>query len=370
MSIPLYTKHRPRKFSDIAQPQAVPIWQAQIKTDTSVQSYLFAGLSGVGKTTSARVYAMALLCEDLDKENAEPCGVCRSCVAIIEDRNRDVDEVNCATNGGVDEVRAMIAEKINFAPSGKFKIFILDEFHQMSKSASSALLKIIEEPPAYVKFFLCTSEIQKVDIAIRGRCEFYNLTKVSDKDARIILQKVVKKESISVENDEALELIIQTANGNIRQSLTILGQVASLGVTEQNVRLILGRAPKKIALDLLSSIGSCNRTNAFRVIDTANSEGRNLPTVIEDAVRFLMDMIAYKLIKKPIDADVLETFALFQEYKIITLTSTALLNITKEIRQNVPTDLVIQIGLLNIIDEVAKVKAKDEAKKIEIQKRE
>lgn len=362
----LYNQYRPLTFEDITQPFVTKVLKAQIKTDTHPSSYLFYGPPGTGKTTTARVMAMALLCENL--QGVEPCGKCSTCVQVKEDRCRDVMEINCAVNGKVDEARELISERLRIPPTnGKWRIIILDECHMLTTQAQNALLKPIEEPPAYIKFFLCTTDKDKVVGAIQSRCEQHEMSLVNDKDMMSILKKVSKSEDVSSE-DSALKLICESAEGSVRKALVILSQLINIGVTEDNVRSLLKRAPRQLSIDLLEAIACLNRGKIFQLIETATLEGRDLAALLNEAAKALMIVTKYKVLKTPEeDRDEALSFITYggtsngvtvpgySPSQIVDVVNN-LLEISSKLRQNVPADILVQVNLLKVVDRFAKLR--------------
>ena len=351
----LFSKYRPRRFEDAYQRHVTKVLKAEVIKGEVPPVFMIQGPSGTGKTSLARIMVMALLCQNRPPDDPEPCGECQSCQLVINDTHRDYIEINCATNGGVDHVREQIAEKLRIAPSiGRFRFFLLDECHLLSNSAQSALLKIIEEPPPYVRFFLCSTDPHKIIHTIHSRCEGHVLHKLSNMDMLDLLTKVVQAEEMVAE-EAALDLIVQEAAGGARKALAILGQVRLIGVTEENIRETLGRGPRGLSLDLLRVIRDCNRGEMLRLIDAAQKEGRALGVILDEAARSLMMIARYNLLKinederDPLLADLTGGFTRVQ----LTTVVSDLTKITRDIRQNVAAELVVQVGLLELIDRLA-----------------
>jgi DNA polymerase-3 subunit gamma/tau len=363
----LYNLYRPLRFEHITQPFVTKVLQAQIKTDTHPSSYLFYGPPGTGKTTTARVMAMALMCENLT--NSEPCGICQNCEMIKNDRCRDVIEINCAVNGKVEEVRELISERLRIPPtSGKWRIIILDECHMLTTQSQNALLKPIEEPPPYVKFFLCTTDKDKVVPAIQSRCEHHEMSLVNDRDMINIMTKILKSESVKFESP-ALQIICEACEGSVRKALVLLSQLINIGVTEDNVSQLLKRAPKQLAIELLKQIMFINRAEVFQLIEAANLEGRDLGALLNECAKCLMQITKYKVLKiqkedQDPNLEILisggknhkgEEVAGFSPSQIVDVVNN-LLDISSKLRQNVPADILVQVNMLKVIDRFSKLK--------------
>lgn len=351
----LYNKYRPKTFEDVLGQNVIKILQAQVANNTHLPTYIFSGPSGTGKTTIARIMAMALLCQKRKDGEYDPCGTCLSCRQIINDTNRDVDEINCATEGKVGDIRDIIAEKMIITPSvGDYRIFILDECHMLTKNAQNALLKIMEEPPKYVKFFLCTTSMDNVIDTIKNRCQSYKLNRISESLLITLLQKIVKEECI--ENDiNGITLIAQAANGSPRGAISLLSSIASVGVTEDNARIALSRAPRKISINLLKAILELDRADAYQVIMAAYAEGRDLPAILEECARILVnDVTEAKLLGKEIVDPEIKILAANATGTAVVEIATKMLEINTKIRQNVPAELIVPVGILNVIGKLAK----------------
>jgi DNA polymerase-3 subunit gamma/tau len=223
--IPLATKYRPQKFSQVVgQDITVRIITRGMQKNRLGSALLFAGTRGVGKTTIARILAKALRCTHSDPE---PCGKCESCLGFLRDNQIDVIEIDAASNTGVEDVREII-ESCRYRPTtGQYKIFIIDEVHMLSKSAFNALLKTLEEPPEHVKFLMATTETHKIPETILSRVLRFDLKRVDQDLIAQYLSTICNQEDISA-NADALSLIARAADGSIRDSLSILDQAINL----------------------------------------------------------------------------------------------------------------------------------------------
>jgi DNA polymerase-3 subunit gamma/tau len=242
----LARKYRPQSFAElIGQDAMVQTLGNAIKRDRLAHAFLLTGVRGVGKTSTARLIAKALNCIGPDGEGGptiEPCGVCEPCRAIAEGRHIDVVEMDAASHTGVDDVREIIEAVRYAAVSARYKVYIVDEVHMLSKNAFNALLKTLEEPPAHVKFLFATTEVNKVPVTVLSRCQRFDLRRIPAEALAAHFGKVAETEGVRVE-PEALALIARAAEGSARDGLSILDQAIAHGpegVTAEQVRTMLG----------------------------------------------------------------------------------------------------------------------------------
>jgi DNA polymerase III subunit gamma/tau len=288
---------------------------------------------------------------------------------IKKDNCRDVIEINCAVNGKVEEVRELISERLRIPPTyGKWRIIILDECHMLTTQSQNALLKPIEEPPPYVKFFLCTTDKDKVVPAIQSRCEHHEMSLVNDKDMIDIMVNVLDSEKVQFQR-EALQTICEACDGSVRKALVLLSQLTHIGVNENNVNELLKRAPKQLAVDILSGIMISNRAKVFQLIETAHLEGRDLYSLLIECARILTRITKYKILKTPkeeqdktyqilINGTVDDQGNQYNGYNPNQLVDVVnnLLEIASKTKLNIPADLHVQINMLKVIDRFAKLR--------------
>src|SRR3954468_24373906 len=242
----LARKYRPQTFGQlIGQDAMVTTLANAIRRDRLAHAFLLTGVRGVGKTSTARLIAKALNCIGPDGQGGptiDPCGVCEPCRAIAEGRHIDVVEMDAASHTGVDDVREIIEAVRYAAVSARYKVYIVDEVHMLSKNAFNALLKTLEEPPAHVKFLFATTEINKVPVTVLSRCQRFDLRRIPAEKLAAHFGEVAAKEGVEVE-PEALALIARAAEGSARDGLSILDQAIAHGpggVTAEEVRTMLG----------------------------------------------------------------------------------------------------------------------------------
>lgn len=287
----LARKYRPTDFSNlIGQDAMVRTLKNAFESGRLAHAFILTGVRGVGKTTSARIIARALNCVGQDgngEATIEPCGECEFCQAIAEDRLVDVLEMDAASRTGVDDVRELI-EGVRYKPvSARYKVYIIDEVHMLSRNAFNALLKTLEEPPAHVKFIFATTEIRKVPVTVLSRCQRFDLRRVDIETLSANFSEIAEKEGVKV-TDAAISLIARAADGSVRDGQSLLDQVvataakdnAELG--EDVVRDMLGLADRERSFDLFELVMKGNVSGALDMLDADYANGADSVLVLQD----------------------------------------------------------------------------------------
>ena len=298
----LARKYRPSTFDDlIGQEALVKTLANAIESGRIAQAYMLTGIRGIGKTTSARIIAKALNCTGKDGKGGmtpNPCGECENCRAIAEDRHVDVQEIDAASNTQVDNIREIIQSARYNPVSARYKVYIIDEVHMLSKGASNALLKLLEEPPERVKFIFATTEIRKVPVTILSRCQRFDLRRVEADVIADYFKKIVKKEKVEAA-DEAIDIIAKCADGSVRDGLSLLDQaIAHSGgkVSADIVRSMLGLADKTALFDLFERLMQGKASEVLRIVSDMKANGADALMILQD----LADLV-YLLTKLKIE---------------------------------------------------------------------
>jgi DNA polymerase-3 subunit gamma/tau len=295
----LYRKYRPKTFADVAGQTHIRVTlERQLEMDKVGHAYLFCGPRGVAKTTLARILAKAVNCISRPKGASEPCNTCTSCMDIMNSRSLDVLEIDAASHTGVDNVRQNIIDNTRFVPShSKHKVFIIDEVHMLSVAAFNALLKILEEPPSYVIFVLVTTEVHKIPDTIISRCQRFDFLKIHHNDAFTSLSHIISAEGREAEN-AVLERITRASDGCLRDALSLLDQVLSLGdkkISLSQVELILPASNNGLLIELTEHLVRRNTDAAIRFIGTLLNEGVELVHFTADSIEFFRKLLVAKV---------------------------------------------------------------------------
>ncbi len=292
----LYRKFRPREFEDVkGQDHIVTTLKNQIRTDRIGHAYLFTGTRGTGKTTVAKIFARAVNCEH--PVDGSPCGECESCRRIAEGTSMNVIEIDAASNNGVSNIRDII-EEVAYAPTeGKYKVYIIDEVHMLSIGAFNALLKTLEEPPAYVIFILATTEVHKIPITILSRCQRYDFHRISIDTIAARLRELMDQEQVDVE-ERALRYIAKAADGSMRDALSLLDQCIAfyLGqtLTYDNVLSVLGAVDTEVFGRLLNCLMAEDVNGCISLLEEMVVEGRDLGQFVTDFTWYLRNLLLVK----------------------------------------------------------------------------
>ena len=292
--VALYRKWRPQGFDALVGQEAVRTALTNaLETGRIAHAYLFAGPRGTGKTSTAKILAKAVNCEQGPTPN--PCNKCQNCVRINEGTSMDVFEIDAASNRGIDEIRDL-REKVAFAPvSGRYKVYIIDEVHMLTTEAFNALLKTLEEPPPHVIFILATTEPHKIPATIHSRCQRFDFRRVTDADIVKRLREVADGSGIAAD-DDALQLIAVQADGGMRDALSLLDQCGVMAerVTAETVRSVLGIVGREALRELVKAIGKGQVPKALELLETLLAGGKDVKQIITELAEYLRAVLLYK----------------------------------------------------------------------------
>lgn len=318
----LYRKFRPATFDEVkGQDHIVMTLTNQIAANRIGHAYLFCGTRGTGKTSIAKIFAKAVNCEH--PVNGSPCNECATCKAIAAGSSMNVVEIDAASNNGVDNIR-QIREEIQYSPAeGKYKVYIIDEVHMLSIGAFNALLKTLEEPPAYVIFILATTEPHKIPITILSRCQRYDFKRITIDTIADRLKELMEKEEVAVE-DKAIRYVAKAADGSMRDALSLLDQCIAfyLGqeLTYDNVLEVLGAVDTEVFSRLVRSIIKGNVVDSIHLLDEMVMQGRELGQFVNDFIWYMRNLLLVKTsdnIEDVIDASADRVAALKEEAAMV-----------------------------------------------------
>ena len=295
--VALYRKFRPDSFSEVkGQDHIVTTLKNQLKADRVGHAYLFCGTRGTGKTTVAKLLAKTVNCENPTEDG--PCGVCPSCKAIADGSSLNVREIDAASNNGVDNIR-QINDSVQYSPAqGKYLVYIIDEVHMLSAGAYNALLKTLEEPPEYVIFILATTDDHKLPVTIKSRCQRYDFHRISLDTIADRLEDIVSREGGRATRD-ALRFIARTADGSMRDALSILDECMSASLEEELTRdgvlKTIGAVSIDIYVDMLRAVKEDNAARVLEIINESIYNGKDLTKFVDDFAWFMRNVLFLRL---------------------------------------------------------------------------
>ncbi len=352
-------KYRPQTFREIVGQQHVTKTIANaINSNRVAHAYIFSGVRGVGKTTTARILAKALNCEK--GTTADPDGTCASCVEISEGRSLDVLEIDAASNRGIDQIREL-REMVRYAPaSSRYKVVILDEAHQLTDEASNALLKTLEEPPERVVFILATTRPEDLVETIKSRAQLFQFRALSFKEIAEEIERITSEEKIKIEPG-AVAVLARAAEGSVRDGLSLLEQAISYSgdtITDLQVRELLGVVAESVLDDLVEAISQQSAEHALSLVHRLIHDGQNLQHFCREAIRHFRNLLVARvcgatsdLVQAPTDERerIAEQAALFTEEDLTRFFNT-LMATDAELRRAPDPRLHLELGLLKLIN--------------------
>ncbi len=292
----LARKYRPRNFAEmVGQDHVVQALSNALTTQRLHHAYLFTGTRGVGKTTVSRILAKSLNCQGVDGQGgitATPCGVCQACADIDSGRFVDYTELDAASNRGVDEVQALLEQAVYKPVQGRCKVFMIDEVHMLTNTAFNAMLKTLEEPPAYLKFVLATTDPQKVPVTVLSRCLQFNLRPMAPETIREHLTQVLGQESVA-SDPQALRLLARAARGSMRDALSLTDQAIAFGagaLSEATVRTMLGSVDRSYVFRLIEALALGDGRTVVETVDTLRLNGLSAASTLEEMATVLQRM--------------------------------------------------------------------------------
>lgn len=344
----LYRTWRPARFAEVSgQEHIIKVLTGQIESARIAHAYLFSGPRGTGKTSLAKIFARAVNCTA--RQENEPCGQCDACVETSAENPVDIVEIDAASNNGVDSVREM-RDRVNLLPAVcRYKVYIIDEVHMLSKGAFNALLKTLEEPPSHVIFILATTEPHKLPATILSRCQRFDFKRISAEDITARLTEVAKGEGYEFD-DDALRTIARAAEGGLRDALSILDQCAASGaVSQQSVTGALGSGDMHIIYELIGCITAYDEKGALERLSSLLMAGADTRALIKDLAETFRRMMWLSVGAGDIDDSGLEQMAKSFGKNACIRALNILIQKEYEMRQNLRADIVLETAVMALM---------------------
>ncbi|MGE5327963.1 MAG: DNA polymerase III subunit gamma/tau [Deltaproteobacteria bacterium] len=357
--VALYRKWRPMMFDEIVgQPNIVKVLKNQILNNRIAHAYLFSGGRGTGKTSTAKILSRAVNC--LNSVDGNPCNACEICSGIISGNIMDVVEIDAASNNSVEDIR-LIRDEVFYMPSvAKFRVYIIDEVHMLSIGAFNALLKILEEPPKHVVFILATTESHKLPATILSRCQRFEFKQINTGDMEGRLNQIVKENKAAADED-ALELIARSADGALRDAISILDQCmdGNSKITRELVSDVIGLPREQLLFDIAEAIAEKDFSLCIQIIDQLAKSGKDLTQFISVLVRVFRDIMIYKTAGEGIDTYLatknilkLKELSSKMEYQRLVEVVEYLSEMEASLKWAAMPRVVIEVGMLKLCKDI------------------
>ncbi|WP_311487476.1 DNA polymerase III subunit gamma/tau [uncultured Helcococcus sp.] len=363
MSQALYRKYRPKDFDQVlGQDNIVNILKNQIKNKNISHAYIFSGGRGTGKTSTAKIFSKAVNC--LNPIEGNPCNECANCRSILEERTMDIVEMDAASNRRIDDIR-QLRDQVIYPPSNlKYKVYIIDEAHMITNEGFNALLKIMEEPPKHLIFILATTEIDKIPDTILSRTQRFEFKSISERDISKQINLVLDQEDVKLE-DRAVDIIANAASGAMRDGLSILDQVISIGKKEilaSDVYDLLGIFSDQVKINYAQAIFNKNIESLLRIIDDELDKGKNPNNFIKEIISFFKDLIYVKLNIKSYDFNgLVENISLEQIINSLDI----LLEYEDMMKKSDNPDLLFKLASVRLVDYMPRLSLEEKVKNLE-----
>lgn len=360
----LYRKYRPSDFDKLyGQDNIVNILKNQIKNNNISHAYIFSGTRGTGKTSTAKIFAKAVNC--LNPQDGNPCNKCENCKSIIEEKTMDIVEMDAASNRRIDDIRQLRDQVIYPPTTLKYKVYIIDEAHMITNEGFNALLKVMEEPPRHLIFILATTEIEKIPETILSRTQRFEFKSISTNDIKSQIDVILDRENIKIE-DRAKDIIANVASGAMRDALSVLDQVISIGkdeITTSEVYDLLGLFSDEIKKAYCKYIFEKDTKGLLSLIDTEIDKGKNPNNFIKEVIQFFKDLIYAKIGIKNLEfSDLINDISLEQLINSVDI----LLEYEELMKKSDSSDLLFRVASVRLIDFMSRRQMESMIKNLEL----